>query len=438
MRSALIKYSSLPVTFVLLLLVISLIPSPVNSVSEGTELRATAEEDSILLEWNEPYRGGITGYRIYRGLAEDQRYVYQEVGKDQTSYRDEEVEEGRTYKYWVTILEDHLESQCSETVSATLPGANTPTPPTEFKAYPGNSTAVLTWNRPLDNGNRLVKNYRIFRAEEDGDLEFIHAAGTVYKYEDRAVRNGVTYRYRIKARNNIGLSEEVESSEIIPSQEFNVPEVPRNLRSFRGSDFVDLIWDEPTEDGGTTVYEYRIHRDGAHISTVREEHFRDSDIGTSAIYSISAINAVGESGLSIEKQIGLREEKDEIQIPLTIERKENGAHLSWYDLEHSTAYLIYRGNEPESLSPYEIVEENEFTDSEVEFNRRYYYRVVALEGESLRDESNTIGFTPTEVEEDPGFDYSIIIRILIVSLIIAVAVVIVLFFIHIKKPKGPK
>ncbi|MFO8110289.1 MAG: fibronectin type III domain-containing protein [Thermoplasmata archaeon] len=432
------RYRNLSMIFVLCVLFISMVTLNIQGSTEAPELRATVEEEGILLEWIAPLKSGVTGYNIYRGHQDDLRYIYRHVESDENDYRDEDVEVGRTYKYWITALYEGVESRCSKTASVTIPERTVPTAPRNVNIYPGDSKVILTWERPWDNGNRTINNYIIFRSQGGEEFERIHTAGTVYEYLDTNVQNGIAYRYRVKARNKEGLSQGIEPDEVTPLSDVDIPEPPLNLRCFEGMDSVELLWEEPKEDGGTPVYRYNIYRDDLYIDTVRSTYYRDLD-PTSASYSVSAVNALDESKQSVPVEGGVTGQAyDALDISIEHEVKEGSVHLNWDSVDHSTGYLVYRGEQPGSLYPYGITEDQEFIDHDTETDRRYYYRVMVLEGQSLTGESDTVGITNTDITDEGGwFDLSGLFVILVICLLIGAASVVVLFVIHRGKPKGP-
>ena len=438
MKGSLGNAGKLMMLVLCMLILVSSFPR-VQGSTDVPELRATLQDEGILLDWNAPIKSGVTGYVIYRGFGEDQRHLYMEFKSDVTSHTDTDVEEGRTYYYWITALFGSTESPCSPAETVTFGERNIPTPPRDLKVHPGDSTVVLTWQSPLDNGNRQITNYRIFRSKDGGEYQQVFTSGTVLEYRDTSLQNGVSYRYMVKAKNIVGMSEGVESREVKPSENLEVPGTPRNVRCFSGKDFVQLIWDEPEDDGGTPAFLYNVYRDGEFLVDVRERYYVDEDVFSSAIYSVRAVNAVGEGKESISVNGEVSGIVPETTISLEHSVRDGSIRLKWDEVGQATGFIIYRGVDPENLYPYHMTEKNDFTDSDTEVDRRYYYRVAALEDRALVDGSEVIGVTSLEVSrDDSSLDLSRILNILLISLVIGGVAAAILFFVHRRKPKGPQ
>ncbi len=403
--------------------------------SDRPDLRATEEEGSILLEWDHT-GDGVTGYRIYRGLTEDSRYLYTELDDHEgRSYRDEEVEVGRTYRYWITAIQGDAESRCSETAYATKQGRNVPTEPTDVKAYPNDSSVTIRWDLPEDDGNRDIRNYKLYRAEEGEDFVELHSLGTVYQYRDNSVQNGIRYRYRVSARNVVGWGAESESNEVYPSADVEHPDRPTDLLAYPGSEHVELIWGDPEYDGGSSVYNYRVYKNGDLIATVDDNHYRDHHPAGSNTYYVSAVNAAGEGHPSMEKTTESHG-RPYSDLSITYEARDGSIRISW---ESEGSFIVYRGHCDEVLVPHEVVNDSGYTDNDAEYGRRYYYRVAALEDDHIVAYSDIIGATATEVVEveEDGHLSSTMIKILLVMLAIGAASASVFTFYFIKGPKGP-
>jgi len=75
------------------------------------------------LKWEHSSTMGIDGYRIYKSEEDSTSYVFlTEIGADKTSYKDGEVEEGKTYFYVVRTVKGDLESRDSNEEVITIYG----------------------------------------------------------------------------------------------------------------------------------------------------------------------------------------------------------------------------------------------------------------------------------------------------------------------------
>ncbi len=69
---------------------------------------------------------------------------------------------------------------------------------------------------------------------------------------------------------------------------------------------MNLTWNAPENDGGLTITEYRIYRNGSLIATVpaSQPWFKDTNVvnGQTYTYYVTAVNSTGESPTSNEVQ----------------------------------------------------------------------------------------------------------------------------------------
>ena len=94
---------------------------------EGTQplnLGITGFENHILLSWNSPDVDGYSGFNLYRSeSAESDSFIILASGipPDQRSYRDTDIEQGKLYQYYITIIGQGVESKPSA-VASSVPG----------------------------------------------------------------------------------------------------------------------------------------------------------------------------------------------------------------------------------------------------------------------------------------------------------------------------
>jgi fibronectin type 3 domain-containing protein len=172
--------------------------------SAPTNLTTDIGDEFITLEWLAPQNDGgsnITEYRIFRADNTGTFVLYATVGPTATTYSDIGLENGVTYTYRVRAVNSEGSSPYSEQVTGipcTLPGAPS------VDASGRDKAVALDWDEP-DNGGAAIEGYNIYRKNETGMWLLIGTVdGTVTKYTDTGLENGVEYSYQVTAVNPAG------------------------------------------------------------------------------------------------------------------------------------------------------------------------------------------------------------------------------------------
>ncbi len=177
--------------------VVTTVPSaPLN-------VQAVEAAGGILLSWDAPANDGgspVTGYSIYRGTMSGGKAVLVRLG-DVHTFLDEGAEIGSTYYYHVTANSSAGEGPASNEVS--VPLLTTPTSPEDLSGTPGDSTVLLIWTAPDDDGGSPITGYKVYRVNESG-APVLLATVTGLGYTDDNVTNGETYAYYVVPTSDMG------------------------------------------------------------------------------------------------------------------------------------------------------------------------------------------------------------------------------------------
>ncbi|MEM3493577.1 MAG: NosD domain-containing protein, partial [Thermoplasmata archaeon] len=176
---------------------------PRGEPTAPVELKATAANGFVFLEWKEPFYSGvsdITHYNIYRATEPE---AWEHIGNSSAlNYTDRNVRNGITYYYYVTAVNSNGESRKSNIVNAT---------PGEYPGVPENVSAigfenkiVLRWQLPADSGGLPVTGYEIYRSIFPTWQGYYVRVGNVTEFVDMDVAENTTYYYRIAAVNEKG------------------------------------------------------------------------------------------------------------------------------------------------------------------------------------------------------------------------------------------
>ena len=287
--------------------------------------------DSLCLRWEEPEDDGgadVIGYTIYRTVDGGPLELLASLGLKR-EYIDGDVQPGVRYLYRISATNRVGEGPPSDPVRALF--AYPPSRPENLrgkvmKGAPLHPFYVsLSWEKPEADGGSPVEFYRVYRMEEgEGEhlLTEVHGATHLIDYN---VTVGGIYHYRVSAVNIAG---EGEISPAVVVLVGEVPGPPRYLITIPGSDKIVLEWYPPEYDGGFPVVEYCIYRAAERgpaelIGTVEGDVriFEDMEVspGTLYHYWVSAVNAVGEGNMSVERTAMIRQGAEGV----------GAAHMPW-------------------------------------------------------------------------------------------------------------
>jgi fibronectin type 3 domain-containing protein len=185
------------------------------------------------------------------------------------------------------------------------------------------------------------------------------------------------------------------------------PDPPVNIQTSSDDCCVNLNWDEPLFDGGSTIRGYKIYRKkGSNDYKKIAEIWNGtsySDIGLingqTYYYKICAVNEIGEGSRS-EKVVGIPKTRPNSPENVKGLSGKGFINLTWSEPVNNgganiTGYAIYRGIDPGSEKLLKTVNgtNTSYNDTTVVNGVRYYYYVNALNemGESfVNDKVNLI------------------------------------------------
>ena len=160
------------------------------------------------------------------------------------------------------------------------PECTKPTAPTDLSVSIDGESVLLSWT-----GGNNATGYYVYR---NGEL-IATVTDTTYSEE---IQPSISYTYAVTAFNDFGETEPA-SVEIAPSA---APPSPANLRVM----FADFASAQIAWDASVGATAYRVYRDGEFLAETESRIFADSGLSkdTEYIYTVTAINVVGESSAS--------------------------------------------------------------------------------------------------------------------------------------------
>ncbi|HWG92591.1 MAG TPA: fibronectin type III domain-containing protein [Candidatus Thermoplasmatota archaeon] len=179
---------------------------------------------TLHVSWEPPVteaNGGVTGYRLFRGLVTDGEAFLVELPATALSFTDTNLQEGTTYFYKVTALNRYGESPQSRQAKATT--AARPGAPENVTGRLGPSVGEVTleWTAPVKDGGAPVTAYLVYRRLETAGrvaAEELLATvdGTERTYVDRECDLGATCHYTLEAVNLVGASPRSREVSVTP------------------------------------------------------------------------------------------------------------------------------------------------------------------------------------------------------------------------------
>lgn len=285
-------------------------PNPLSGPDAPTGLTALPGlgAGEIDLTWVAPVNNGgsaVTNYRISRGDASGTETFLTEIGNVLT-HTDTGLPNAATRYYKVSAVNAVGEgAQSNEAFAATLPGPLAPVLPVATQGS-GAGEISLTWQAPANAAASFVTGYKIYRGNTSGSETYLAQVGNVLTFLDTGLPNGATRYYKVSAVNAGG--EGPLSAETSATTK-DAPGAPATLTATAGLGKITLVWTVPASDGGSSVTNYKIYRgttSGSEVFLTQVGNvltFDDTPLsgGSTRYYKVSAVNAIGEGTLSVEK-----------------------------------------------------------------------------------------------------------------------------------------
>jgi len=240
----------------------------VNAVGEGensTEVSATLAEPEtvpsapqnlvatpgiaqIKLTWDAPLDDGgseVIDYTVYRSETVDGPYEIVASDVAGLTYTDTRLNNGATWFYVVAARNDVGLGTSSAPASATTL-AEVPSEPLDLVAVGEESSIVLSWTLPLNDGGNAVTGYNIYRGTAAGEEAFIAYVENGLTYTDIDVEVGVTYYYKVTAVNSAGEGAYSNEASAAPLAPPTVQSAPQNLQAAASSTSAVLTREAPS------------------------------------------------------------------------------------------------------------------------------------------------------------------------------------------------
>ena len=174
-----------------------------------SDFKAEPSAQGVRLTWDAPNENS---FRVFR-KTDQEREPSLLATADKPEYVDASSEYGKAYQYYVQAIHDKTESEVAGPAAITPKDEFPPAVPTGLTVSAGVGAIELAWER---NTEPDLKEYRVYRADDNGPFVQIAEGLEGPSYSDRKIESGKHYRYRVAAGDQAGnISEPSQPVEII-------------------------------------------------------------------------------------------------------------------------------------------------------------------------------------------------------------------------------
>ena len=298
---------------------------------------------AVVIFWRQPdYTGGrgidIHGYIIEYSQNGGDWEVAARTG-NVVSYRHDGLKAGTTYRYRVRAFNGiGVGEPSEEAVVTTLSAA--PLRPRALVAAPvGPDRIDLHWQEPEHDGGTPIRGYQVEFSLDEEAWQVLSDHVKALLYAHRGLEPTTTYHYRVRAVNEIGMSE--PSLPVSATTYAATPMAPRDLTAeSEGPYQVNLTWFRPEFDGGTEITGYQVQISetrGASWTLVIENTgsaelaftHGDREAATIYRYRVAAWNASGLGAWSNEAEVRTDAIAPGVPENVVVEAYEGDFVLTW-------------------------------------------------------------------------------------------------------------
>lgn len=180
-----------------------------SPLAKPVDFQVQPSPEGPRLVWSAPNENS---FRIFR-KADQEKEPSLIATLDKPEYVDTSTEYGKPYEYYVQGIHEKTESDVAGPVDITPKDTFAPAVPTGLTVSAGISAIELAWERNTESD---LKEYRVYRSEENGPFVQIADGLEGPSYSDRKIESGKHYKYRVAAADQTGnVSEPSQPLEII-------------------------------------------------------------------------------------------------------------------------------------------------------------------------------------------------------------------------------
>ena len=380
---------------------------------------------ALNISWSQNTDTDFASYKIFRakspGVTSSSTLVTTITTQSTVTYDDTGLKEDETYYYKVYVFDKAGLSTGSNEVSGKTSKAESPEPVTLFN--PTNSTEhslTLIWTQSRDDD---FAAYRVFRSKSPGVdttavLDTTIITKSFVSYVDTELDSNTTYYYKVFVYNTYGLSS--PSNEVQGKTKANEPPQAVILYTpIPDTTSVSLNWSQNEDTDFASYMIFRSNSPGvdnssqsiATITSRSQTNFRDTGLkeNTTYYYKVYVYDKAGLYAGSNEVDVKTKANDPPLAVTLyTPIPNTDSITLNWSQNIDSdfASYKVFRSSTSGVDSSAQLIAvitdqfQTTYTDSQLEQNTTYYYRVYVYDQRGLSAGSNEVNST-TLVDEPP-------------------------------------
>jgi len=367
-----------------------------------THPRSASGDDFVNVSWSPPLDNGgsdITGFILHK-WEKGTLFPPIEVSPDLLFYNDTSVINGLNYEYRIAAQNGVGRGPFTGSISDRPLGV--PTVPRFITYGFGDGYVEISWQEPADTGGSPIVGYNVYRGTHIDQLCSVYQLGTVTTLKDTGLTNGINYYYLICGVNEKG---EGLHSAIFNVTPMSLPDEPDDLNLDVGTDWINVSWSEPRNNGGSPIVHFIIEimtfEGKRTVKVVDRSFFNDTGLikGVEYNYKVASYNRIGSSGFT-EGLTGVPRSIPSIVIDVELLEGDNSITITWSEPKDkggfdNLSYRVYRDTDPMRMTFYVLVSGAiELIDLEVENGVTYYYRISSVNGMGEGPFSNMVTATP--------------------------------------------
>ena len=312
--------------------------TPTAPPAKPTGLTASARDRGVHLSWSDPGDASITKYQYWQKEAAGNSSRWADMagsGAATTSHTVTWLKNGATYEFRIRAMNPAGKGARSDKVSA-MP-VTAPWKPANLTAAARDKGVRLEWTDP---SNATITQWQ-YRQKAGADsygswTAIANSSAATTSHTVTGLKNGVAYKYRIRALNSSGAGAESDEATVMPAA---VPLKPAGLTASARDKGAHLSW---TAAGNATITQWQYRKKAgtggyghwtamANSSATTTSHtVTGLTNGTAYVFMVRALNPLG-AGAESDEATATPIAPPAKPTGLTASAQNQGVRLSWSD-----------------------------------------------------------------------------------------------------------